>query len=66
MRLLDFDVSGKKLLIFGGGKVGSGTAYCAMRAGAQVTVADIACPQLPEGINFLNAGDHAAVAGAIA
>jgi len=66
MRELGLDISGKKLLVFGGGKVGSGTAYCAMRAGAEVTVADIARPVLPDGVNFINANDTALVSSYIA
>lgn len=59
------DFSGKKILIFGGGKVGCGTAYFSARAGAQVTVADTAPVSPPPQTSLINAADHDAVCRAI-
>ena len=66
MRQLKYDsFSGKKVLIFGGGKVGRGVAMYAELAGAQVTVADMKRVTLPPRTAYLDAADHAKVEAAI-
>ena len=67
LKHLGFELGGKTLLIFGGGKVGRGIALYAMRAGAKVGIADFASAKtpLPEGAAAVDAGDAAAVASAI-
>lgn len=67
LRRLGYDLRGKRLLVFGGGKVGRGIALYALRDGAKVGVADfppLKMP-LPEGIEEVDAGDAEAVASAI-
>ena len=67
LKHLGYDLSGKRLLIFGGGKVGRGIALYALRAGAKVEIADFAAAKtpLPEGAAAVDAGDADAVASAI-
>jgi adenosylhomocysteinase len=61
------DLANRRLLVFGGGKVGAGAARRARDAGAIVTVVD---PdpgvKVPSGCDVLDATDHAAVRSAIA
>ena len=67
LKRLGYDLSGKRLLVFGGGKVGRGVALYALRDGAKVGVADfppLKAP-LPEGAEAVDAGDADAVATAI-
>lgn len=59
----DFD--GKNILIFGGGKVGCGTAYFSAKAGARVLIADMAKITPPPQVGLIDAGDHEAVFRAI-
>ena len=59
------DFSGKKVLVFGGGKVGRGVAHYARCAGAQVTVADMKKVDLPPDITYLDAANREAVVAAI-
>ena len=59
----DFD--GKNILIFGGGKVGCGTAYFSAKAGARVFIADMAKIPPPPQVGLIDAGDHEAVFRAI-
>ena len=59
------DFAGKKVLVFGGGKVGSGVARYAASAGADVAVADLHKVTLPENIAFIDGNDPAAVENAI-
>ena len=67
LRQLGYDLSGKRLLVFGGGKVGRGIALYALRDGATVGVADFPPfkAPLPKGAEAVDAGDDAAVASAI-
>ena len=60
------DFKGKNILVFGGGKVGTGVARYAASAGACVTVADLQPISLPEHIKFLNASHPQSVREAIA
>ena len=55
------DFSGKKILIFGGGKVGRGIAYCSVKNGASVTIADKkSIPPLGK-VDFVDANDKNAL-----
>lgn len=55
------DFSGKKIIVFGGGKVGRGTAWYSALAGAEVFIADInKIPPLPN-VKFVDANDMTAV-----
>lgn len=67
LKQLGYDLSGKRLLVFGGGKVGRGIALYALRAGAKVGIADFASAKtpLPDGAEAVDAGDMDAVAAAI-
>lgn len=67
LKHLGFELGGKRLLVFGGGKVGRGIALYAMRAGAKVAIADFPSAKmpLPDGVEAVDAGDAAAVAAAI-
>ena len=67
LRQLGYDLRGKCLLVFGGGKVGRGIALYALRSGATVEIADFASAKtpLPEGAGAVDAGDADAVAAAI-
>ena len=66
MRHLGYgDFNGKKILIFGGGKVGRGIAYCSEKNGADVTVADKKIIRPMKNINFLDANDENAVSAEI-
>ena len=64
---LGYDLNGKALLIFGGGKVGGGIALYARGVGARVAVADFpgAGRKFPAEVRKVDAGDRAAVAAAI-
>ena len=64
---LGYKLNGRRLLVFGGGKVGRGIALRSKRAGAQVCIVDFAPQKLPqlEGVGTLNAGNDAEVAAAI-
>ena len=64
---LGFDLDGKRLLVFGGGKVGRGIALYALRAGAKVEIADFPSAKmpLPGGVEAVDAADNDAVAAAI-
>jgi len=67
LKKLGYDLGGKRLLIFGGGKVGRGIALYALRAGAKVRIADFANAKrpLPEGAAAADAGNAQEVASAI-
>lgn len=67
LKHLGFDLRGKRLLVFGGGKVGRGIALYALRAGAKVDIADFASSKtpLPSSAEAVDAGDAEAVASAI-
>ena len=67
LKHLGFELCGKSLLVFGGGKVGRGIALYAQRAGAKVRIADFASAKnlLPDGAEAVDADDAAAVASAI-
>ena len=67
LRSLGYDLSGKNLLVFGGGKVGRGIALHSRRAGAQVHIVDLAPEKMPriDGVGALDAGDDTEVAAAI-
>ena len=60
------DFKDKKVLVFGGGKVGRGVAHYAKSAGAQVIAADLKKVELPPGIAYLDGNDETAVRRAIA
>lgn len=61
------DFSGKRILVFGGGKVGLGIAGRCRRAGARPTVVDLKRPDvMDESIDFIAAEDLSAVRRAIA
>ncbi len=66
MKQLGFrDFAGKKIIIFGGGKVGSGTAfYCAL-AGANTIIIDRSNITPPENTGFINSIDKNAVKKAV-
>ncbi len=49
------DFNGKKIVLFGGGKVGRGIAFYALRAGAQVFVVDPDPSRVIAGANFIAA-----------
>ena len=51
------DFSGKKITVFGGGKVGRGSAYYSALAGAEVLIADINPVTLPPNVKFADAND---------
>ncbi|MBE6377852.1 MAG: hypothetical protein E7051_03415 [Lentisphaerae bacterium] len=51
------DFSGKKIIVFGGGKVGRGSAYFSALAGARVFIADINTVTPPPGVEFVAARD---------
>ena len=67
LKHLGFELHGKNLLVFGGGKVGRGIALYALRAGAKVGIADFASAgmPLPKGAAAVDAGNSATVASAI-
>ena len=67
LRQLGYDPAGRRMLIFGGGKVGRGIALYGVRSGARVALADfdIANRELPSGVAPVEASDLAAVAAAI-
>ena len=68
LKHLGFELRGKRLLIFGGGKVGRGIMLYALRAGAKAWVADFASAEkmpLPNGAETVDADDAAAVGAAI-
>ena len=67
LRQPGYDLNGKQVLVFGGGKVGRGIALYALRDGAKVDIADFATAKTssPEGALAVDAGDDAAVASAI-
>ena len=53
------------VVIFGGGKVGSGVAIACVAAGASVVVIDPDGPTLPEGVGHISLADTAAVNDAL-
>lgn len=61
------NVSNRRLLIIGYGKVGRGIAYYARKKGMKVTIADLKdkSGELPGEFSFVNAGDAAALNEAI-
>ena len=59
------DFKNKKVLVFGGGKVGRGVAHYARCAGAEVTVADLKEVVLPDNITYLDGNDEDSVRRAI-
>lgn len=62
LQYLNYNLNGKKLLVFGYGKVGRGITYYAQRAGAQVTIADIIPPRkIPDNVTFVNSHDKTAL-----
>ena len=65
---LGYGLSGKSLLVFGGGKVGRGIALYGRHAGATVKIVEFASfgAALPEGVRHVPAEDTSAVAAAIA
>ena len=67
LKQLGYDLCGKSVLVFGGGKVGRGIALYALRAGAQVRIADFpsAKMSLPPGAEAVDAGSDPEVAAAI-
>ena len=67
LKQLGYDLCGKRLLVFGGGKVGRGIALYSKRAGARVYIVDFAPQKLPQlrGVCMLDAGNEAEVAEAI-
>lgn len=60
------DFKNKKVLVFGGGKVGRGVAHYAKYAGAEVAVADLKKVELSSGITYLDGNDEAVVRRTIA
>ena len=63
MKKLGFnDLQDKSIVIFGGGKVGKGTAYYAAAAGAKVVIVDKNQIVPPENVSFVDAANHDAVA----
>ena len=60
------DFHKRKVLIFGGGKVGCGVASYAKRAGAEVVIIDINNITVPNGVDFINAAETSRVETAIA
>ena len=59
------DFKGKKIVIFGGGKVGGGTAfYCAL-AGAETFIIDREQVIPPENVRLINSADKKAVCNAL-
>lgn len=60
------DFKNKKVLVFGGGKVGRGVAHYAKYAGAEVAVADLKNVELSSGITYLDGNNEAVVRRAIA
>ncbi|MBO7328639.1 MAG: hypothetical protein J6W00_07705 [Lentisphaeria bacterium] len=66
MKHLGFnDFEGKKIIVFGGGKVGRGAAFFSAQAGADVSIVDPAAIPLPPQIKYINAADKSAVTGNI-
>ena len=67
LRQLGYDLDGKRMLIFGGGKVGRGIALYGVRNGAQVALADFGAAnrELPPEAAAVDADDRDAVAAAI-
>ncbi len=67
LRQSGYDLNGKRMLIFGSGKVGRGIALYGVRNGAQVTLADFGAVnrELPPEAAAVEAGDRGAVAAAI-
>lgn len=67
LKHLGFDLCKKRLLVFGGGKVGRGIALYSLRAGAEVGIADFAAAKttLPDGAAAVDADDADAVVSAI-
>ena len=59
------DFHGRKVLVFGGGKVGRGVAHYAKCAGAQVTVADLKKVELPPEIKYIDGNDETAIRRAV-
>ena len=60
------DFQNKKVLVFGGGKVGQGVARYAQSAGAKVAIADLNKIPVPENISLIDGNDPPAVRQAIA
>ena len=59
------DFKNKKVLVFGGGKVGRGVAHYAACAGAEVSVADLKKIKLPGNITYIDGNDEVSVRRAI-
>ena len=59
------DFKNKKVLVFGGGKVGRGVAHYAGCAGAEVSVADLKKVELPGNIAYIDGNDEVSVRRAI-
>ncbi len=61
------DVAGRRLLVVGYGKVGTGIVHYARKAGMLVTVADIEdkSDELPQGVSFVRVDDASAFHAAI-
>lgn len=65
MKSLGYDFDGKRVLIFGGGKVGRGVAAYVHRAGAEVAVADLEVRRMPSGVTAIDGTDKRAVRSAL-
>ena len=65
---LGYDLAGRRLLVFGGGKVGRGIALYGRHAGAAVEIVEFSSSgvALPPEVGHVEAGDPAAVATAVA
>ena len=67
MKQLGYDsFNGKRVIVFGGGKVGQGVARYAAAAGALVSVVDLNKIALPDNIKFIDGNDPEAVCPAVA
>ena len=68
LKQLGYELSGRELLVFGGGKVGRGIALYGRRAGAKVSIVEFPSMGIaaPTGMRMVDAGNRAAVATAIA
>ena len=65
MKSLGYDFDGKRVLIFGGGKVGRGVAAYVHRAGAEVAVADLEVRRMPAGVTAIDGTDKRVVRSAL-
>ena len=67
LKQLGYNLGGRRLLVFGGGKVGRGIALYSKRARAEVCIVDFEPQKLPrlDGVGTLDAGNDAEVAAAI-